>query len=59
MIKYKIKITQLKSAIKCPKNLKLTFIALGLKKINHRVEHISTPQIIGMIKKVEHLIKIE
>lgn len=59
MIKYKIKITQLKSNIKCPKKQKLTFIALGLKKINHQVEHITTPQIIGMIKKVEHLIKIE
>lgn len=59
MIKSKIKITQLKSTIKCPQKQKLTFIALGLKKINHQVEHISTPQIIGMIKKVEHLIKIE
>lgn len=59
MIKFKIKITQIKSNIKCPLQQKLTFIALGLKKINHQVEHLSTPQIIGMIKKVEHLIKIE
>ena len=59
MIKYKIKITQVKSTIKCPLQQKLTFIALGLKKIKHQVEHLSTPQIIGMIKKVEHLIKIE
>lgn len=59
MIKYKIKITQLKSSIKCHHKQKLTFIALGLKKIKHKVSHISTPQIIGMIKKVEHLIIIE
>lgn len=59
MIKVKIKITQIKSTIKCPLQQKLTFRALGLKKINDQVEHISTPQIIGMIKKVEHLIKIE
>lgn len=59
MIKSKIKITQLKSCIKCHHKQKLTFIALGLKKLNHQVSHISTPQIIGMIKKVEQLIKIE
>lgn len=59
MIKSKIKITQLKSCIKCHTKQKLTFLALGLKKINHHVLHISNPQIIGMIKKVEHLILIE
>lgn len=59
MIKSKIKITQLKSCIKCHYKQKLTFLALGLKKIHHQVSHISNPQIIGMIKKVEHLILIE
>lgn len=59
MIKSKIRITQLKSGIKCHPKQKLTFVALGLKKINHQVSHISNPKIIGMIKKLEHLILIE
>lgn len=55
----KIKITQVKSIIKCSKNKKKTIKALGLRKINHQVEHLYTPQILGMIRKVRHLLKIE
>jgi len=33
--------------------------ALGLKKMNHTVEHEATPQILGMINKVNHLVKVE
>jgi large subunit ribosomal protein L30 len=53
-----IKIKQVKSAIKRPKRQKQTIEALGLKKLNQVVEKEATPQIMGMIKKVEHLIKI-
>ena len=52
----KIKVKQLKSAIKRPKNQKRTLEALGLRKIGHVVEHEATPNILGMIKKVEHLV---
>ena len=55
----KIKVTQIKSAINRPGRQKLTLEALGLGKINRTVEHEATPQILGMVKKVEHLIKIE
>jgi len=52
----KIKVKQLKSAIKRPQNQKRTLEALGLKKIGQVVEHETTPNILGMIKKVEHLV---
>jgi len=54
-----IKVTQVKSSIKRPKNQKLTLEALGLGRINKSVEHTSTPQIEGMIAKVAHLVKVE
>jgi len=55
----KIKITQTKSCIKKGKNQKANLEALGLKRIGHSVEHTETPNIKGMIGKVEHLIKVE
>ncbi|MBT8187122.1 MAG: 50S ribosomal protein L30 [Croceitalea sp.] len=55
----KIKVKQLKSAIKKPQNQKRTLEALGLRKIGHVVEHNATPNILGMIKKVEHLVSVE
>lgn len=55
----KLKITQVKSNIKRPQRQKDTLKALGLKKINHSVVHESSPAIMGMIRKVDHLIKVE
>ena len=55
----KVKITQIKSAIGYNKTQKKTIEALGLKKINHTVEHHWTPQIQGMVKKVNHLVQVE
>ena len=55
----KIRIKQIRSKIGRPIDQKLTIEALGLRRINHIVEHNSTPQILGMIKKVRHLIKVE
>jgi len=55
----KIKVTQVKSAINRPKRQKLTLQALGLGKMNRTVEHEATPQIMGMINKVQHLLKVE
>ena len=55
----KIKITQVKSGIDRPERQKRTVIALGLKKLNASVEVEATPQILGMVTKVNHLIKVE
>lgn len=54
-----VKVTQIKSAIGSPIGQKLTIEALGIKKLNHSKVHKATPQILGMIKKVRHLVKVE
>ena len=54
----KIKIKQIRSQIGRPKNQKGTLAALGLHKINQVVEHESTPQILGMVEKIKHLVVI-
>ena len=54
-----IKIKKVKSAIKRTKRQKDTLLALGLRKIGQVVEHEATPNIIGMVKKVEHLVSVE
>jgi large subunit ribosomal protein L30 len=55
----KIKITQTKSGIDRSERQKLTLQALGLNKLNATKEVEATPQILGMVKKVGHLIKVE
>ncbi|RPE09641.1 50S ribosomal protein L30 [Chitinophaga lutea] len=55
----KIKITQVKSGIDRPERQKLTLKALGLKKLNNTVEVEATPQILGMVRTVNHLVKVE
>jgi len=55
----KIKITQVKSVIDRPERQKKTMIALGLKKMHSTVEVEATPQILGMVTKVNHLVKVE
>ena len=54
----KIKIQQTRSRIGRPKDQKRTLDSLGLKKMNQVVEHNLTPQIQGMLNKINHLIKI-
>ena len=53
-----IKIKQVKSAIKRPADQKATIKALGFRKLNQTLEKEATPQILGMVKKVQHLIQI-
>ena len=53
-----IKIKQVKSRIKCPAVQKRTLDALGLRKMNQIVEHTATPQILGMVEKVKHLVVV-
>ena len=55
----KIKITQVKSAIDRPERQKLTLRALGLNRLNATKEVEATPQILGMVNKVTHLIQVE
>jgi len=54
----KIKVTQVKSTIKRPIDQKRTIVALGLGRISKSVEVEATPQILGMVKKVSHLVQV-
>ena len=53
-----IKIKQIKSSINCPAVQKRTLDALGLKKMNHTVVKEDTPSVMGMVKKVHHLVEV-
>lgn len=55
----KIRITQVKSKNGKPERQKRTLEALGIRKLNHSVVHEATPQILGMVEKVHHLVKVE
>lgn len=55
----KIKVKQVRSKINRPADQKKTMAALGLRKMNQVVEHDDTPQIMGMVKKVAHLVEVE
>ena len=54
-----IKIKQIRSRIRRPKDQKRTLDALGLRKIGKVVEHNDNPAIRGMIEKVKHLVSVE
>lgn len=54
----KIKIKQIKSRINCPAVQKRTLDALGLRKMNHVVVKEDTPSILGMVKRVSHLVEV-
>jgi large subunit ribosomal protein L30 len=54
----KLRITKVRSTIKRPANQKLTMKALGLGKMNSSVEVEGTPQILGMVRTVAHLVKV-
>ncbi len=55
----KIRVTQIKSGIGQPKRQKQILLALGIKKMHQTVEHEDTPQIMGMVNKLKHLVTIE
>jgi len=54
-----IKITQVRSNIGRPERQKRTLVALGLRKNNQTVEVEGTPQVLGMVNKVKHLVSVE
>ncbi len=53
-----IKIKQVRSAINRPADQKATIKSLGFRKLNHVVEKEATPQVLGMVKKVQHLLEV-
>ncbi len=55
----KIRVTQKRSKIGQTVRQKRTLEALGLKRINHTVELEATPQILGMVRKISHLLNVE
>ena len=55
----KIKITQVKSTIGSTKHQKAIMASLGLRKMNQTVEHEDTPEIMGMVNKMSHLLIVE
>ncbi|MDA8728492.1 50S ribosomal protein L30 [Flavicella sp.] len=55
----KIKITQVKSQIRRESSQKKTLQALGLRKMNQVVEHEASASILGMVKKINHLVSVE
>jgi len=57
--KGKVRVTYSKSAIGYKQDQKGTIQALGLKKLNQTVEHVDTPQLRGMVRKVRHLVTVE
>ncbi len=57
MTRYRIK--QTRSIIGRPESQRATLRALGLRGINQEVEHDGSPQIIGMIRKISHLVIVE
>lgn len=59
MKKKKIRITLLRSVIRTNPNQRKTIRALGLKRINSKVEKMVNPQVMGMINTVSHLVSVE
>jgi large subunit ribosomal protein L30 len=55
----KVNITLLRSPIDKPKRQKLTLVALGFRKMNQTIQHEATPQLEGMLRVVQHLVKVE
>ena len=54
-----VKVTQIKSIIGTVRSHRATILGLGLRRINHTVEVIDTPETRGMIKRVSYLVKCE
>jgi len=54
----KVKIKYVRSAINRPKNQKRTIEALGFKRLNQVIEKEASPQVLGMVKTVSHLLEV-
>jgi large subunit ribosomal protein L30 len=58
-MKKRLRVTQIRSAISRLKSQKQTIRSLGLRRLNHTVEHNDTPMVRGMIATVRHLVRVE
>jgi large subunit ribosomal protein L30 len=58
-MKNQVKLTLKKSYIGSPKKIRATLIGLGLTRMHKRIIRTDTPEIQGMMKKVQHLILVE
>ena len=54
----KLQVKLIKSTIGKPKKHRDIVAGLGLKKLNHSVEHNDTPEIRGMISKISHMLNV-
>ena len=54
----KLRIEQIKSGIDYPERQKRTLKALGIHRMKQPIEVVATPQILGMIRKVTHLLEV-
>lgn len=54
-----IRITQVKSCIGSTRKIRSTLVGLGLTKMNKTVIRKNTPEIMGMLRKVSHLVRVE
>ncbi|MDX1485573.1 MAG: 50S ribosomal protein L30 [Alphaproteobacteria bacterium] len=59
MVDKTLRVTQIKSAIRRPKDQRATLIGLGLNKMNRSRQLPDTPAVRGMINKVAHLVRVE
>lgn len=55
----KIRVTQFKSGISASKAQKKILEALGLRKLNRPIMHEARPEILGMVRKLQHLVRVE
>ncbi len=54
-----LKVTQVRSTIGTKPKQRGTIRALGLRRINHTVEHVDGPEVRGMLARVPHLVRVE
>lgn len=54
-----LRVTQVRSKIGIKPKQRGTLRALGLRRIDHTVEHADKPEIRGMLAKVPHLVRVE
>ena len=54
-----IVVEQIGSPIRRPKEQRATLVGLGLNKLHRTIEVEGTPEVLGQVKKVQHLVKVE
>jgi large subunit ribosomal protein L30 len=57
--KKRLRITQTGSPIRRDKTQRATLVGLGLNKLHKSIEVEATPEVLGQVRKVQHLVKVE